>query len=103
MVLAGTLFGGAGLKIIEWFLNSGTRKDTSASDLRKELRNDIDRLRADLKEESSAADEWQAKYWEIKASTLMANHKVDKTAEKVDELHHTHLTEDFKDITHPDR
>ena len=70
LVLAGTVFGGAGLKVIEYFLNRRKRTEDLAASIRKELREDVARLRSELRDESKAADEWEAKYWELRAKML---------------------------------
>lgn len=87
IALAGTVCGGVGLKIVEHLLGRGKNKDDLAASLRAELRGDIDRLRTELKDEAKDADDWQARYWELKASTLVANSKVDRVVEVVDNKH----------------
>lgn len=87
IALIGTVCGGAGLKIIEHVLGRTKNKDDLAASLRAELRADIDRLRTELKDESTDADTWQARYWELKASTLIANSKADALINEVEERH----------------
>lgn len=104
IALIGTLCGGAGLKIVEHLLGRGSKKEDLASSLRSELRQDLANLKADLREESKAADEWQQKYWELKASTLIANSKADRLIEVVDEKHpDKHLKKDLEPLLKPDR
>lgn len=102
LTLAGVLFGGVGLKVVEKILNRGKEKNDTASELRAELRNDIARLREELKEETKDADLYKQKYWELKAELLIVNHKANKVIETVDNKHKdAHLGDDLKGLEYP--
>lgn len=102
--LIGTVCGGAGLKVVEGLFNRASRKDDTAIQMRKELREDIASLKKELKEESQESEEWKAKYYEAKYSAVIANHKVDKVIDVVDEIHEeANLKEDLGELMHPDK
>lgn len=102
--LVGTLFGGAGMKIVEAILSRRKGKDDLATSLRNELRADIATLRADLKEESRESEEWKAKYYEAAYSSRIANHKVDAVISVVDDKHPAAgLKADLEELIHPDK
>jgi hypothetical protein len=65
MALVGTVFGGVGLKVIEHLLARKKTKDDLAGALRKELREEVGRMRQELKEESQGHDAWREKYWTL--------------------------------------
>lgn len=65
LALAGATFGGAGLKIVEVWLNRGVRKDTTASDMRTELRTEVTGLRAELQRAEENSDKWRDKYYDL--------------------------------------
>ena len=76
LALLGTLFGSAGLKVIEHWLSRAKTREDSASRLRDELRleierkskdfaTDIDRLRGELSETEKQLDSLREKYWQL--------------------------------------
>lgn len=72
LALAGTLFGGAGFKVIEFIITRGERRDTTATTLRTELRTELTNLRAEaagLRKEQEELrdeiDEWRTKYFHL--------------------------------------
>lgn len=76
VALMGTLFGGAGLKIVEHQLGRAKAKAADAQTMRDELRKQIDDLnkkleRADAEEQrlQGLIDEWKEKYWTQKEAT----------------------------------
>lgn len=109
LALVGTLFGSAGLKVIEHWLSRAKSKEDSASKMRDELRQEIDRkakdyageldrLRVEINRLDSEKDDiekqldaWREKYWalmeenyQIKAelkSALTQIHTSTKSAE----------------------
>lgn len=100
----GAALGGVLLKVVEHFLLKRERGDQTAQQLRKELREDYERLRQELKDEMKESNEWQEKYWAIRASSLIANHKVDKVIDVVDEKHPDgNLKDDLGDLMDTDR
>lgn len=104
IALAGTLLGGVGVKIVEKIMNRGQEKTDTASELRAELRNDIARLREELKEEARDADLYKQKYWELKAELLIVNHKTNKVIEVVDHEHNkSGLGAELEGLEYPGR
>lgn len=75
IALIGTLFGGAGFKIIEHILGRSKIKDDTATNIRSELRTEVGALRAEadkLREEADELrdeiDEWRTKYFSLVSS-----------------------------------
>jgi ribosomal protein L29 len=67
LALAGTIFGGVGLKVIEQLLGRGKRRVDIATSLRNELRTELTELRDDNDKLESALDEWRTKYFKLVA------------------------------------
>jgi FtsZ-binding cell division protein ZapB len=67
LTLAGTIFGGLGLKIGEKILGRGKDKNDIATKLRTELRTDNSELRAEVNKLEDAMDEWRNKYYALVA------------------------------------
>lgn len=74
LALAGTIFGGVGLKIVESFLGRNKVKGDAAHQFREELRAEILMLRAEadkLRDETDQLrdeiDEWRSKYFALVA------------------------------------
>jgi hypothetical protein len=72
LALAGTVFGGAGLKVVEAFLGRHRTRDELAASLRtelrlenSELRLEIHRLMEENRELEEALDEWREKYYTL--------------------------------------
>lgn len=75
IALVGTVFGGAGFKIIEHFLGRKGRRDDFATKLRGELREEVaelrreaDRLHREADELRDEVDEWRSKYYSLVSS-----------------------------------
>lgn len=75
IALVGTVFGGAGLKIIEFILGRRGRRDDFATAIRGELRVEIQELRHEADELRHEADElrdevdvWRKQYYSLVAS-----------------------------------
>ncbi len=73
VALMGTIFGGAGLKIIETWLGRAKERATEAQSMREELRREIDNLRvqldrADAEEQrlEGLIEEWRGKYYDLR-------------------------------------
>lgn len=69
---AATVFGGAGLKVVESLLSKSKDKADDAREIRDELRLEISALREQVKENSATQDElekeiesWRGKYYEL--------------------------------------
>lgn len=72
IALVGTIFGGAGLKLLEhWMGRSQVRVDEAAN-LRNELRIEITALREEVKALEAEVDKWRTDYYDLrdKYSTL---------------------------------
>ncbi len=76
LALIGTIFGSAGLKVIEHWLSRAKAKEDSAKLLREELRSEIDRkskdyaaeldrLRGELAATEKELDNWRDKYYAL--------------------------------------
>lgn len=65
LTLLGTVFGGAGLKIVEKILSKGRDRIDDARDLRIELRSDIASLRAELVKAETELDRWRDRYYAL--------------------------------------
>lgn len=63
--LAGTIFGGVGLKIVESFLSKKKRREDVATNLRDELRTENQSLRDELHRMEASVDEWRDKYYAL--------------------------------------
>lgn len=63
IALIGTVFGGAGLKVLENILSRGQSKDDLATSLRQELRKDSTDLRVELKGLEKELDKWKERYY----------------------------------------
>lgn len=75
IALIGTVFGGVGFKIIEALLGRTGVKDTTATNLRSELRTDLtaiktelEKLRKEARELDHEVDQWRTKYFSLVAS-----------------------------------
>lgn len=75
IALIGTVFGGAGFKIIEFFLGRKGRKEDFATKLRGELRGEVVDLRREADKLHDEADElrheidtWRKKYYSLVSS-----------------------------------
>lgn len=74
IALAGTVFGGVGMKLIEAILGRRKSRDDFASSLRTELRTDISSLRIEnehlhqrLDQLENTIDHWRDKYYALLA------------------------------------
>ena len=73
VALMGTIFGGAGLKVIESWLGKAKERATEAAGIREELRKEIDNLRAQLERADTEEqrlealiEEWRSKYYDLR-------------------------------------
>jgi hypothetical protein len=67
LALLGTVFGGAGLKLIEALLGRGKRREDIATSLRNELRTELIELRDDNEKLQTALDDWRTRYYRLVA------------------------------------
>lgn len=75
IALAGTVFGGVGLKVVEHILGKTQRKDTTASAIRTELRLDLGSMRTEMEQLRSQVDRlddeidaWRTRYFSLLAA-----------------------------------
>lgn len=94
LALIGTVFGGAGLKFVEWSMNRSKTEADVAGAIRQELRTDVEALRAAVRAEEQEADQWREKYWaevenraQDKAAAALRNHKVKQLARVIQQKH----------------
>lgn len=73
IALLGTLFGGAGLKIIESWLGKAKERSTEQQTIREELRKEIENLRTQLdksdaeeKRLEDLIEDWRSKYYDLR-------------------------------------
>lgn len=85
IAVIGTIFGGAGLKIVESLLLRRKDKDTTATDLRTELREDIRYLREELKKAETELDEQRRKHLELMQEYLDVKSKLDEALSEIKE------------------
>lgn len=70
IALAGTLFGGAGFKVFEHVLGRSKQQDDTATNLRKELRDELTEAREEADEARDEADLWRFRYFSLVASVV---------------------------------
>lgn len=63
--LVGTVFGGAGLEITRRWLSRNKERDDTATELRKELRDELANLKKELDEVEEQLDAWKQKYYDL--------------------------------------
>lgn len=73
VAVVGTLFGGAGLKVIESWLGRAKERSAEESAMREELRKQIDALREQLDKATGEEqrlegliEEWRGKYYDLR-------------------------------------
>lgn len=102
MTVAGILGGGVGVKIVEHLFMRGKVKEDIASELRKELREDLINYRKAATEAEDREDKLRAQYYQLleenaalKAANALVQYKTEKVARVVKE----HVPEaDLKDV-----
>lgn len=65
LALIGTIFGGAGLKLVEGLLNKSKTQTDVAAQIRAELRTDVQALRDEIRKVETELDEWKTKYYDL--------------------------------------
>ncbi|MET7741972.1 hypothetical protein [Streptomyces sp. NPDC005385] len=71
--LIGVIFGGAGLKFLEWFLGRGQVKEDVATQLRDELRKELKELRERVDELEAENDKWRARAFKAEEEVAVRN------------------------------
>lgn len=70
LALIGALLGGAGLKVIESWLNKSKVKEDIATNLRNEIREDLKSCRAELHQVEKDLDAWKERYYDLIQDSL---------------------------------
>lgn len=83
LALIGTVFGGAGLKIVESLLSKGKNEADIAAVIRAELRTDVQSLRTEIHTLQTEVDGWREKYYALLERTVAL-----ETQQKIDEHWH---------------
>jgi chromosome segregation ATPase len=90
IALTGTLFGGAGLKIIESWLGRAKERATEEATMRDELRKEIADLRAQLEKADAEEkrlegliEEWRSKYYDLRDEHTKVVTDLTLTAERL--------------------
>jgi predicted nucleic acid-binding Zn-ribbon protein len=65
IALIGTVLGGVGLKFVEHWLSRSKIRDDTATQLRNELRTEIQGLKQELNNVEADLDKWRGKYYEL--------------------------------------
>ena len=73
LTLIGTIFGGAGLKLLEWFLGRNKVKVDVATQLRDELRKDIKDLQNRVDELEAENEKWRARAFKAEEEVAVRN------------------------------
>lgn len=67
VALVAALFGGGGLKFLEHILNRNKERADLATQLRDELRSEVNSLKDEVKGVDDALDEWRKRYYRLLA------------------------------------
>lgn len=92
IALVGTVFGGAGLKAVEAFINRSRdkiEKEKSdaeiASHMREELRGEITELRKELRQVEGELDAWRQKYYDLLDQFIQVKTSLDASLRQMKE------------------
>jgi phosphoglycolate phosphatase-like HAD superfamily hydrolase len=69
--LVGTLFAGAGLEIIRKVLAKSKEREDSATAMRKELKDDIVAIKAEMEKAVKEIDQWRQRYYRVYEAYIM--------------------------------
>lgn len=78
LALVGALVGGSGLKALEHFLSKEKVENDMATSFRKELRDEVTTLRAELRLAESEGDLWRDKYYKVMDENYALKSRVDR-------------------------
>lgn len=81
IALIGTVLGGVGLKIIEHILSRGKTRDDTASQLRGELRTEVESLRQEIHKVESDVEQWREKYYLLLEQFLVMKLKLEQAVQ----------------------
>jgi len=89
IALIGTLCGGIGLKLLEYWLGKSKVKIDEATKLRDELRDELNNTRDEIKGLEAEVDKWKGLYYDLRdkysdlnTQYLIALEKIKKEAEE---------------------
>lgn len=85
LALAGAVFGGGGLKVIEYWLTKSKSKDDSAAQFRTELREEVKSLREELRKVEDDLDKWRGKYYELMDQFIKVKGELDASLRALSE------------------
>lgn len=85
LALAGAVFGGGGLKVIEYWLTKSKSKDDSAAQFRTELREEVKNLRQELRKVEDDLDKWRGKYYELMDQFIKVKGELDASLRALSE------------------
>jgi predicted nuclease with TOPRIM domain len=85
LALAGAVFGGGGLKVIEYWLTKSKVKDDSAASFRTELREEVKNLREELRKVEDDLDKWRGKYYELMDQFIKVKGELDVSLRALNE------------------
>lgn len=81
--LAGTVFGGAGLEITKRWLGRSKDRDDSATQFRKELRDDLTAIKAELDAVEKELDTWKEKYYSLYEKYLTVKGQLEEALRQI--------------------
>jgi hypothetical protein len=81
IALIGTVLGGVGLKIVEHLLGRRKLRDDTASQLRGELRIEIESLRQEIHKVESDVEQWREKYYLLLEQFLAMKVKLERAVQ----------------------
>lgn len=70
IALVGTLCGGVGLKLLEWWLGRSKVKIDEATMIREEQRTELKALREEVRILEAEVDKWRLKYYDLREKQL---------------------------------
>lgn len=85
LALAGAVFGGGGLKVIEYWLTKSKSKDDTAAQFRTELREEVKSLREELRKVEDDLDKWRGKYYELMDQFIKVKGELDASLRALSE------------------
>lgn len=78
IALIGTVLGGVGLKVVEHLLGRRKLRDDTATQLRGELRTEVESLRNEIQKVELEVDQWREKYYTLLEQFLVMKVKLEK-------------------------
>ena len=86
LAVIGTVFSGAGLKWVEKKVSEERDKDTTATQLRTELRDELKRLKEELEKVETSMLEWREKYYSLYEEFLLLKAEFEVTIKRLKEI-----------------